>query len=95
MKTAVCTSLILLGLTACATHPSEPKLVRHDVNVPIATSCVPADPQLEAPAFADNDAAILAAPDASFRYQLFAAAHALHESWEKRAWIIIQGCKGG
>lgn len=83
---------LALALTACATHPPEPKIVTKTVEVPVAVTCP--DKRLAAPIYPDTPEAVQAAPDIFARVQLILEGRALRDERLKEDDRQIQACVG-
>jgi len=79
-------------VAACASTPAEPIIRTIEVQVPVATTCVPANAQVE-PNFRVNREDIVAASDASERLRLLGAGFLERDAWIAEARVVLRGCK--
>ena len=82
-----------LALTGCATAPLQPQVVTKLVTIPVAVHCVP-DPAPVEPAYADNDAAIRAAPDLFSRAKLYAIGRLQRIGFTGEVVAALKACTG-
>lgn len=84
--------LVLAGtMAACNTVTPEPKIVTHEVKVPVAVKCS-ADPGPR-PTFADTPEAIRAAKDVFERVKLILAGREQRDAWIGKVEAANGGCR--
>jgi hypothetical protein len=83
-------TLATLALAACAST-SEPKIVIHEVKVPVTVACVPADLPAKPASYADD--ALTASTPADQRYIAIAGANQARKARLARIEPVIQSCR--
>jgi hypothetical protein len=83
--------LLVVLLTSCSSQPQEPVIKTVTVNVPVAVPCrKDIGPE---PVYADNDAALKAAPDLFTRVKLLLAGRLQRIDRDNKRQASIIGCE--